>query len=304
MDRVKDVIHANEAEALFYTGKQITAAILDTGIAPHPDFDGRILAFQDFVHQNPHPYDDSGHGTHVAGCLAGDGSCSGGRYCGMAPDCRILAGKVLNKEGEGSVDRMIRGIRWVIHTKETYHTRILNISVGVADMKNREEEEALVAALEDAWDSGLLVLVAAGNKGPGQGSLSPLGNSSKIIAVGCHDGKGFSHPSPCDAYSGRGPVPAGIKKPDIVAPGTDVISCCAGYVRTPRRVLHAYQAKSGTSMATPIVSGAAALCMEKYPLATHEQIKRRLLWSAEDLREPWGKQGWGMLHVQRMLNLS
>lgn len=301
MDRAKKLIHAQPEDVFPYTGKGITAAILDTGISMHPDFAGRIVAFRDFLHGISNPYDDSGHGTHVAGCLAGDGTCSDGRYSGIAPGCRLVIGKVLNREGEGSIDRMLHGIRWVIEMRAEYGIKILNISVGAAEMENRKEEELLIQYLEDAWDAGIFVVVAAGNKGPEQGSLSPLGNSGKIVCVGCHDGRDFMHSSPCDAYSGRGPVSSGIKKPDIVAPGTDITSCSFGFIRTPRKVLNAYVQKSGTSMATPLISGAAALFMEKYPLYSNEQLKRKMLWTAADLKEPWWKQGWGMLQVQRML---
>ena len=100
MWRVKEQIACTEKVQRKYKGKNISVAILDTGIFLHPDFSGRVLAFHDFVSGKEETYDDCGHGTHVAGCLAGDGYLSEGRYCGVAPSCNLIIGKVLNQNGE------------------------------------------------------------------------------------------------------------------------------------------------------------------------------------------------------------
>lgn len=132
MNRVKRVVHATAAEVNGLSGKGVTAAVLDTGIALHPDLSGRIAGFADFVGGQKQPYDDSGHGTHVAGCLCGNGKCSNGLYAGIAPGCRLVVCKVLDERGDGNVAAMIEGIRYVLDTRRIYHTRILNISVGSA----------------------------------------------------------------------------------------------------------------------------------------------------------------------------
>ncbi len=303
MNRVKRVIRATRQETAPYTGTGVTAALLDTGIALHPDISSRLAAFKDFLKQSARPYDDSGHGTHVAGCLCGNGGCSNGLYSGVAPGCRIVACKVLDENGEGSVSDMIAGIRYVLDTRKLYRTRILNISVGVGKIEERQAQEELLSWLEEAWQAGLFVVVAAGNRGPGAGSISPLGLSPHVIAVGCHDGKTFpDKKNACENYSGRGPDGNRIKKPDIVSPGTGVISCNALFRKNRfGAVQNPYTTKSGTSMAVPAVSGAAALLWQKYPDFSNEQIKERLLYHAQDLGEAWGKQGWGMLQVGRAL---
>ena len=124
MDRVKKLIHAEEEEVFPYTGSGVTVAILDTGIAMHPDFADRVIGFRDFVGTSRMPYDDCGHGTHVAGCLCGNGACSGGLYAGVAPGCRILSGKVLDDKGDGTISNMAAGIEWAM-------PRIVGVSRGV-----------------------------------------------------------------------------------------------------------------------------------------------------------------------------
>ena len=302
MDRVKKLIHAEEEEVFPYTGSGVTVAILDTGIAMHPDFADRGIGFRDFVGTSRMPYDDCGHGTHVAGCLCGNGACSGGLYAGVAPGCRILSGKVLDDKGDGTISNMAAGIEWVLDSRELYQIKILNISVSMGETDHVRMMQYLVSCLEKVWDAGIFVVVAAGNKGPAAGSISPLGASRKVVTVGCHDGNSFhGRQNSCESYSGRGPTCAELKKPDIVAPGTDIMSCSAGFRQTVRGCRDAYIVKNGTSMSTPLVAGAAALCLQKYPEYSNEQLKRRILWSASDLGESWSKQGWGMLNVARSL---
>ena len=317
MDRVRKLIHAEREDVSPYTGAGVTVAILDTGIAMHPDFADRVIGFRDFVGTSRMPYDDCGHGTHVAGCLCGSGACSGGLYAGVAPGCRILSGKVLDEKGDGTMSNMAAGIEWILDNQELYQIKILNISVSMEAKRSMEAKHSmearhsmdetehvrmmqyLVACLERVWDAGIFVVVAAGNRGPAAGSISPLGASRKVVTVGCHDGIAcHGRKNSCEAYSGRGPAGTELKKPDIVAPGTDIMSCSAGFRQTVRGCRDAYIVKNGTSMSTPLVAGAAALCLQKYPEYSNEQIKRRILWSAADLGEAWSKQGWGMLDVE------
>ncbi len=302
MDRVKRLIHAQEEEIRPWDGSGVTVAILDTGIAMHPDFSDRVIGFRDFVGKSRLPYDDCGHGTHVAGILGGSGACSSGRYAGVAGCCRILSGKVLDDKGDGSISNMEAGIEWVLRNQKLYQIKILNISVSMGETDSPKSLESLLLLLEDAWNSGIFVVVAAGNRGPAAGSLSLLGRSKKVVTVGCHDGNDFwRNGHSCESYSGRGPVEGELKKPDIVAPGTDIVSCNAAYRRMPGGVWNAYTVKNGTSMSTPLAAGAAALCLQKYPWYSNEQLKRKMLWSATDLKEAWSKQGWGMLNVAGML---
>ncbi|HKM05248.1 MAG TPA: S8 family peptidase [Lachnospiraceae bacterium] len=302
MQRVKNLIHCDEAVYKKTLGANVTIAVLDTGVFYHPDFSDRILAFQDFVNGNSLPYDDSGHGTHVCGICAGNGRVSKGKYSGIAPEANLVVGKVLNKNGDGDGESMIRGIQWVMELRKKIPIQILNLSIGIRNLEDQKLEDKLIAAIELAWYSGMVVVTAAGNNGPKPMTISPLGASRKVITVGCHDGGYVSkNGSSCDEYSGRGPSKFEIKKPDIVAPGTDIISCSNKYVRFYNNSNSSYTSKSGTSMATPIVSGACALLLSKNPDLNNESVKRKLISSAEDLKESWSKQGGGMLNVHNLL---
>ena len=131
MQRVREQVQVPEQ---LHSGagrvKSVTVAVLDTGIAYHPDLVGRLLAFSDFVEGRSFPYDDNGHGTHVCGIVCGSGELSGGRFRGMAPEAKLVVGKVLDRQGEGSCDSMQEALEWVLRVKNRYGIRVLNISVG------------------------------------------------------------------------------------------------------------------------------------------------------------------------------
>lgn len=227
---------------------------------------------------------------------------SEGKYKGIAPGARLVVGKVLDEKGDGSTETMLKGLDWILQVREKYNIRILNISVGIGSLDEPEKELALQNKIDQVWDSGILVVCAAGNKGPGAGTVSSVASSSKVVTVGCHDGSfAKDKPGRCETYSGRGKLGSAVRKPDLVAPGTDIISCNAQFYRINGKVRNAYTIKSGTSMATPIVAGAAALAMQKYPWMTNEECKQKLQFTADDLGLPWNMQGWGMLNVERLL---
>jgi serine protease AprX len=272
-----------------WTGKGIGVAVLDTGIFPHMDFDSRIRGFEDFINGRKKMYDDNGHGTHVTGIIAGNGSGCFGLYTGIAPKCHIIAGKVLDKRGNGRMQDVIKAISWVRSCRERYKIRILNISVGTVDGSTKKSE-ILVKAVEEAWDDGLVVVAAAGNMGPEPGSITAPGISKKIITVGSSDLL-----NRLDGISGTGPTKDCICKPDIVMPGARVISCIPGKKAE-------YGTKSGTSMSTPKVSGAIALALEKDPLLTNVEIKMLLKDSAKDLGFSRNQQGWGELDIDKFLS--
>ncbi|MCM1344341.1 MAG: S8 family peptidase [Lachnospiraceae bacterium] len=283
-------------------GSGITVGVLDTGMGQHPDLEHRLIRFQDFVGHRSLMYDDNGHGTHVCGILCGSGEASQGRYTGMAPGVRLVVGKVLDEKGDGSTESMLLGLDWILRIREQCRIRILNISVGIGTLDEAGKERRLKAMIEEVWDSGILVVCAAGNKGPEPGTISAVGGSNKTVTVGCHDGSyRIDSPGRCETYSGRGAEGAAIRKPDLVAPGTDIMSCNVHYYRLHGRFRNAYVAKSGTSMATPIVSGAAALAMQRFPWMTNEECKQKLQYTATDLHLPWNQQGWGMVNVGRLL---
>ncbi len=262
MDRVKKQLGCTENIQYSIATEEICVAVLDTGIGNHPDFEDRVVAFRDFVNGRQERYDDSGHGTHVAGCIGGSGRLSNGRFSGIAPTCRLCVGK----DGD------------------------------------KERVEELSGLLERVCEQGVVVVCAAGNKGPGEGTLSPLGESRRVITVGCHEGGYFgARKDLCENYSGRGREDLPYRKPDLVAPGTDVVSCNLTWYRDRRGVYRdPYTKKSGTSMATPIVSGAAALYLQKYPYSNRSQVKRQMIYTARDLGIEWNRQGWGMLDIQNL----
>lgn len=299
MQRVRKIVSGNDLDGLDGTG--ITVAVLDTGLGTHPDLYGRLVCFRDFVGHRNRIYDDNGHGTHVCGILCGNGSLSGGRYRGMAPGISLVAGKVLDTEGDGRTETMLEGMDWVLKIREKYQIRILNISVGIGTMDESGKERILKDKVDEIWRKGILVVCAAGNKGPGEGSISAVGGG-RAVTVGCHDGSyAWDSPGRCELYSGRGIQGSPVRKPDLVAPGTDVVSCNVNYIRAGGTVKNAYVAKCGTSMATPVVSGAAALVYQKYPYMTNEECKRKMQYTALDMGLPWNQQGWGMLNVRRLL---
>ena len=277
-------------EKSFYTGKGICVCILDTGIYEHIDFTGRIWAFYDFLAFKRRPYDDNGHGTHVAGLVAGDGTASMGKYRGAAPGCGIISLKVLDRYGTGSQDDVLRALRWIRENRQQYRIRVVNISVGTT-CNSKRNHARLLESVEQLWDEGVVVVTAAGNQGPRPGSITAPGSSKKVITVGSSDLlEGRS------AISGRGPTAECVCKPDIVAPGNKIMSCVPGKP-------YSYGVKSGTSMSTPLVTGAIACALEKNPALTNTDIKTMLMNSAEDMGLPQNLQGWGKFNRRKFLKM-
>lgn len=272
----------------YYTGKGIGVAILDTGIYPHIDFDDRIHAFVDFISYKKKPYDDNGHGTCVSGILAGSGFGSMGRYRGIAPGCSLAVLKVLDRFGNGNKENVLRAFAWILQNKNFYNIRVVNISVGTT-YRTKNEQDLLVRGVEELWDEGLVVVAAAGNQGPEPGSVTAPGCSKKIITVGSSDMLLGSF-----AVSGRGPTFECVCKPDLVAPGKKIMACAPG-------AGNQYSMKSGTSMSTPLISGAAALALEKDPLLTNVEIKMMLRDSADDMKLPRNQQGWGKFNFEKFM---
>lgn len=295
MNQARQCICCEDAWNAGITGHGIGVAVLDTGIYPHGDFGDRIRIFRDMVRGKKEVYDDNGHGTHIAAIIGGDGQASQGRYAGVAPGSHIVAVKVLDKKGNGFASDVLAGLRMVCEKKEEYGIRIVNISVGSFGRKNMSENSALVRGVDAAWDAGLVVIVAAGNHGPGRQTITTPGISRKVITVGCSDDDKEVNVmgNRMVDYSGRGPTWACVCKPDIVAPGSGIVSC----TNQPG----AYMVKSGTSMSTPLVSGAIALLLEKYPHMTNRDVKLHLRERAIDIGLPKNQQGWGMLNVAKLL---
>ena len=288
-------------EKSFYTGKGIGVCILDTGIYEHIDFTGRIWTFYDFLDFKRRPYDDNGHGTHVAGIIAGE---SKDRFYGrmningIAKGSQLVVLKVLNAKGIGIEDKVIDGIKWIIDNYEKYNIKIVNISFGT--IHNNCSEMRLIKYVEILWQLGLVVVAAAGNNGPDIGSITVPGVSKKIITVGVvEDGKKVNvNGRYTSNYSGRGPTCECIQKPDLIAYGNNIVSCNNNYK------LKKYTVKSGTSMATPVVTGCAALLLSKYPELKNIDVKRKMIESCKDVNLPANIQGAGVINPVELLGVK
>lgn len=294
MDKVKQTIHywCDDTRNGLYRGEGVGVAVLDTGLSPHPDFTGRVIAFKDCIHGRESLYDDSGHGTHVAGILCGSGKMSGGVFAGMAPKTDLVVVKMLDKRGEGNMDQMSKAVDWVKENWRKYGIRIVNISVGAKAGVHREKEAQMIRKVEELWDEGLLIVVSAGNYGPEQGTITIPGTSRKVITVGAitEEKRGFR-------CSGEGPTDSCVVKPDVLAPGCRIISCNGMWKKTGKF----YTIKSGTSMAAPVVSGAMALLLSKYQDVSNVEAKLRLRSSSKSMEDN-SAQGWGSLQVEELLS--
>jgi len=295
MDRVRKIINASKAHEKGYYGEGIGIAVLDTGIFLHPDFEHRVAYFLDYIRGKNSPYDDNGHGTHIAGIIGGDGKVSDGKYMGIAPRCHFIVLKILDKKGNGNTENVVQAIEWLVQHKKAYQIRIVNISIGMVLQAESKERIRLLQSVEYAWDNDLVVVAAAGNNGPGKSSITVPGICRKIITVGCFDdtqeqiGRSMLKPN----YSGQGPTEHCVVKPEVVLPGTNVTSCSI--------YPSMYMRKSGTSMAAPMVSGSIALLLDKYPYFSPADVKLRLYKRAVDLGLPLSKQGWGMVDIGKLL---
>ncbi len=289
MERILKEINAVYAYERGITGQGIGVAVLDTGIADHPDLRGGVSHFRDYVNDRAELYDDNGHGTHISGII---GARNGTELHGVAPACHILGCKVLDKNGNGKIEHVCRALEDLMKMNRRCGgcVRIINVSVGMTDTVRPGMQTRLLEAVEQAWDSGIVVIAAAGNNGPEEGTITSPGVSRKIITVGSIDDQ-WNAPGG-KGYSGRGPTAECVVKPEILMPGTNILSCSnrkGGYTR-----------KSGTSMAVPVLSGAVALLLAAYPSLKPNEVKMRLFYAARPVGEGKGKS-WGTVRMDALL---
>jgi serine protease AprX len=314
-----------------YTGTGIGVAVIDSGIdstlqdlgnatGQTDPAHSRVVFKENFLvpatnpdgHVNPARYQTSdgyGHGTHVAGTIAGNGFLSSGAnytttYQGMAPGAQLIDFQVLDANGEGSDSAVIAAIEEAINLKSTYNIRVINLSLG-RPVYESFALDPLCQAVEAAWKAGIVVVVAAGNDGRdnsfgenGYGTITAPGNDPYVLTVGAMNAKltPFRGDDVITTYTSKGPTPVDhIVKPDIVAPGNHISSLLAqhGYLPTtyPSDVVNAlvyqknngpsnYLILNGTSMATGVVSGAVADLLSAHPSLTPDQVKAVLMLSA------------------------
>jgi subtilisin family serine protease len=292
----RKVAGADTLNAGGHTGAGVTVALIDTGVSAVPDLAGRLLSVRDDVTGAMKPCvnlsgesscnDTYGHGTFMAGIISGSGANSGGTYKGMAPDARIVSVKIAGKDGAADVSTVLAAVQWVVSFRAEYGIKVLNLSLGT-DSTQSYRVDPLNYAVERAWDSGIAVVVAAANLGPGAGTISKPGDDPFVITVGAIDdrgtpGLGDDH---LPNFSSRGPTAAdGLTKPDIVAPGAHIVSLNAPgssiATNIPTSMTAGYRKGNGTSMAAAVTSGAAALLLGADPSMTPDRLKYALATTA------------------------
>ena len=264
------------------TGEGVTVAVIDTGVGRSADFRGRMAGYLNFSGERWYRHDRNGHGTWVAGIIAG--ADRQGRYVGIAPGADILSVKVAGKDGSARMSDAIEALQWIVENKDKHNIRVVNISLNsaIADSYLRDP---LSAAVEQAWFQGIVVVVSAGNLGSAEFATdrSPA-NDPYVITVGAFDDRGT--PDRSDGAladrSSRGVTVDGYAKPDVVAPGEGIVSTLAGrrtYLakQFPDSVVdRRYIQLSGTSASAAVVSGTVALMLDEDPSLTPNEVKFRV----------------------------
>jgi serine protease AprX len=288
-------IRATDAWQRAATGNGVGVAVIDSGISGDlPDFvtGGRSRVIASAV-TNPCATDANdhfGHGTHVAGLIAGNSLNSpvkrnlAGRYMGVAPRANLISVKVADDDGETTVLDVIYGIQFAVDNKDRFGIRVVNLSLS-STVPESYLTDPLDAAAESAWFSGLVVVAAAGNDGVASDAVSYApGNDPYVISVGGVDDRGTRSRDDdvLAPWSSRGVTQDGFQKPDVLAPGLRLVSTLAigsDFEKLCRKCIigRAYFRLSGTSMSAAVVSGAVALMLEKRPGLTPNQVKGAML---------------------------
>jgi serine protease AprX len=268
-------------------GAGVSVAVLDTGVSAVNDLAGRVMAGPDLSGENKNTVDSYGHGTVMAGIIAGNGADSQpSPRTGVAPATQIISVKVAGANGSTDVSTVLAGLSWVGAFKDTYNIRVLNLSWGVPSTQD-PRIDPLNYAVERLWTLGVTVIAAAGNSGPASGTILKPGDDPLVVTAGAYDDKGdnvLTNDS-VPAWSSQGPTAAGVAKPDLVAPGRTLVA-----TRSPGSTIESNNPKaliapsyirgSGTSEATAVVSGLAALLLSAHPSWTPDQVKYALTSTA------------------------
>ncbi|AXG80368.1 1,4-dihydropyridine esterase [Streptomyces paludis] len=252
-----------------YTGVGVKVAVLDSGVdQTHPDLAGVSIARKDFSGSG-NTVDHFGHGTHVASTIAGSGAKSGWKYLGVAPGAKIIDAKVLDDGGVGEDSGIIAGMQWAADQG----ARIVNLSLGFPDAPGIDPLEAAVNKL--SAEKNVLFVVAAGNEGPDGGTVRSPGSAAAALTVGAVDRE-----DRIADFSSTGPTADGSLKPDITAPGVDIVAAKSTKADMGGSTVDGYVSLSGTSMAAPHVAGAAAILAQQHPDWSGQRIKKALVSSA------------------------
>jgi serine protease AprX len=314
------------ADNLGFDGTGIGVAIIDSGVArAHDDLDGRVVHFVDFVDFQSQPHDGYGHGTHVAGIIAGSGRDSNGARRGIAPGAQLVVLKALDEQGDGYISNAIAALDYAIDQRAAYNIRVINLSVA-AGVYESFKTDPLALAARRAVDAGIVVVTAAGNLGrnaKGQlqpGGITAPGNAPWVLTVGAasHNGTVDRTDDTVASFSSIGPSSIDfVAKPDLVAPGVGIESTADpdstlfnsrpharlwGTVATPTQP---YLSLSGTSMAAPVVAGTVVLMLQANPALTPVAAKKILQASAEphEAYSP-AAQGAGFLNARAAVEMA
>ena len=325
-------------EQLGLTGAGIGVAVIDSGItAWHDDIDVRrpggatVAHFKDFtqdVHQrvwaSETPSDEYGHGTHVAGIIAGSGYDSDGRRMGIAPDAQLIVLKVLDAQGHGHISDVIAAIDYAIAVKDRFNIRVINLSVASGVFESYRTDP-LAQAAHRAVNAGIVVVASAGNLGQNdegesqRGGITSPGNAPWVLTVGAasHQGTAVRSDDTVADFSSQGPTWIDFAaKPDILAYGVGIESLAApnstlastysAYLLdgTRRTGSKPYLSLSGTSMAAPVVAGTIALMLEANPRLTPNGVKALLEYTAEANRATPLTEGAGLLNAHGAVRLA
>ncbi|MDE3194230.1 MAG: S8 family peptidase, partial [Chloroflexota bacterium] len=290
------------------SGQGVGVAVVDSGVAAHPDLGSRLVAAIDFTQPcatSPCPVptvsttalgDPGGHGTHVAGLIAGDGTSSGGAYTGVAPRASIIDVRVIDANGNSNTSMVLQGLEWILNNRSTYNIKVVNMSLG-ATPSSSYKQDPLDTAVEVLNFSGLTVVVAAGNCGPAASTITSPADDPFIITVGAVDDAGTAATADDSiaTFSARGRTAYdALLKPDVSAPGRKMISLRSPgstldtlyperEITAPGATTPQYFLMSGTSMAAPVVAGTVALMLERNSTLTPAMIKKRLKSSASPI---------------------
>src|SRR3954452_4646944 len=269
-----------------YQGDGVTVASIDTGVTPTPNLGARLLARVDLTSERD-GVDRFGHGTHMAGVIAGDGTTSFGAYEGAAPEARLVSVKVAGWDGATDVSTVIAALQWVVSNRARFNIRVVNLSWGT-DASRGYGVDPLERAVERAWGAGLGVVVSAGNQGPAPGTVTKPADDPYVITVGAADTNGTATrlDDEVASFSSAGPTADGRAKPDVLAPGVSIVSD-----RAPGATVDAFRPAarlgatmfkgSGTSQASAVVAGVAARMLDVDPTLTNDEVKGVLAATAD-----------------------
>ena len=267
------------------TGRGVTVALMDTGVAEHPDLEGSVVARVDFVNDGSTLQDPSGHGTFIAGLIAAHGRT----FKGVAPDAKLVSLRVLDQNGNGTMHAVLAAFDWLLQNRTTMRIKVLNLSFG-APQKSSYHRSLLAGVVESAWFAGITVVSAAGNDGPASGTVAMPGADPFVVTVGSFADQGTlaTNDDRESIFSSRGPTRDGFAKPDVLAPGEHIVS-----LRVPGTALDRDVAKNlptgpyarltGTSASTAMVAGAAADILEAHQSYSATQVKGALIASGRHI---------------------